>query len=212
MWYSSCGVVCGRTVSCLIKQLIRSSYSVPATNSVESLNLLHFIFRRTQSRTQEAYSSFERWKAEVRAICSKMSHLDRPHELCPPQDVGGDAANYQYPPPPGEDNEQTRAYHYPAASNSSFVPPSISYNRQFLQPGGYPQESRVNPHDSYTNAQQSLSDYGRDHHSSSHGFQHMPSTRSAPKQRAAVACRYCRRRKVSRYSFLTVIYISTFDF
>jgi hypothetical protein len=139
-----------------------------------------------------------------------MSHLDPPRESCPPQDMGGDAAKYQYPPPP--ENEQTRAYHYPAASNSSFIPPSISYDSQFRQPGGYPQVSRVNYRDSYTDAQQLSSDYDRDQLGSSHGFQHMSSTRSTPRQRATVACRYCRRRKVSRYSFLTVIYISKVDF
>ncbi len=135
-------------------------------------------------------------------ICSNMSHLDQPGGLFPPQDMG-DAAKYQYPPPSGEGYEHTRAYDQPASSsNSSVILPSISYDTQFLQPGGYPQDSGVNLQDSYRDAQQPLPDYGRDELGSWNGFQHMSFRQSAPRQRAAIACRYCRRRKVRRYSFL----------
>jgi hypothetical protein len=135
-------------------------------------------------------------------ICSSMSHLNQPDESCPSQDMGGDADKYQYPPPPGEEYEHTRAYNSHTSLNSTLILPSMSYDSQSLQTDGYPQELRVNPQDSYTDAQQSLSDYGRVELGSWNGFQHMLSTPSAPRQRAAIACRYCRRRKVSRFSFL----------
>ncbi|KAH6667209.1 hypothetical protein B0J14DRAFT_676940 [Halenospora varia] len=125
-----------------------------------------------------------------------MSHLNQPDESCPSQDMGGDVAKYQYPPPPGEEYEHTRAYHSHTSLNSSVILPSMSYDSQCLQTDGYPQELRVNPQDSYRDAQQSLSDYGRVELGSWNEFQHMLSTPSAPRQKAAIACRYCRRRKI----------------
>jgi hypothetical protein len=131
------------------------------------------------------------------AICPIMSHLNQPN-------MGGDAAKYQYryPPPPGEEYEHARAYHPYNSLNGSVILPSISYNSQSLQAGGYPQESRVNPQDSHTNSQQWPSDYRRDEVGSWNGFQRVLFTPSAPRQRAAIACRYCRRRKVRHFSFL----------
>jgi hypothetical protein len=127
--------------------------------------------------------------------CSNMLHLDQAGGSCPPQDMG-DAANYQYPPPSGEGYEPTGAYYQPASSNNSFMLPPMSYD------DGYPQDSRVNPRGSYGDVQQPLSDYGRDELGSRNGFQHMSFTQSTPRQRAAIACRYCRRRKVRSFSFL----------
>jgi hypothetical protein len=130
--------------------------------------------------------------------------MNQPNESCPSQDMGSDAAEYQYryPPPPGEEYEHARAHHPYTSLNSSVILPSISYDSQSLQAGGYPQESKVNPQDSHTNAQQWSSDYGRDEVESWNGFQRMLFTPSAPRQRAAIACRYCRRRKVRHFSFL----------
>jgi hypothetical protein len=169
-------------VSCLISRVIHSSYSVPATNT-------------------RASPLFDRSKAEIVVIYLNMSHFDQTGESCPSQDMGEDAAKYQYPPPPGEGYEHTRAYPYQASSNSSAIPVSLSYDSQFLQPDGYPPVSRVNP-------QQSLLDYGRDELGYWDGFQHMSFTHSAPRQRAAIACRYCRRRKVRRFSLLNTHWIA----
>lgn len=148
------------------------------------------------------------------AICPIMSHLNQLNESCPSPDMGGDAAKYQYryPPPPGEEYEHARAYHPYTSLNSSARLPSTSYDSQSLQAGGYPQESRVNSQDSHTNAQQWSSDYGRDEVESWNGFQRMLFTPSAPRQRAAIACRYCRRRKVRHFSLLNSNMQSTFDF
>lgn len=109
----------------------------------------------------------------------------------------GDAVNYQYLPPSGEGYEPTGAYYQPASSNSGFMLPPMSND------DGYPQDSRVHPQGSYSDVQQALSDYGRDKLGSWNGFQHMSFTQLAPRQRAAIACRYCRRRKVRSFSFLS---------
>lgn len=108
----------------------------------------------------------------------------------------------RYPPPPGEEDER-RAYHQRANSNVTL--PSMSYESQYGQPtngyspgpqsngyasgsGGYP------PQDPYR--QQAPGGYQQDYGRG--GSQHMAFSQSAPRQRTAIACRYCRRRKVSR--------------
>jgi hypothetical protein len=166
------------------------------TYSFDNL-IFSIISKRIPFRAQRDSSLLDRLKAEIVVICSNMSHSDQHGGSCPPQDMR-DAANYQYPPPSEEGYEQTRPYYQLASSSdSSVILPSISYDAQFLQPGGYPQDSRVNPQDSrvnlqasYRDAQQQLPDHGRDEPGSWNGF-HTSFTQSAPRQRAAIACRYC---------------------
>jgi hypothetical protein len=113
----------------------------------------------------------------------------------------------QYPPPPGEEDDRARAYHQRAPSNSSNVTlPSMSpYDPQHGQPpNGYAPDPRAYPPQDpyrqqapggYRDDRAYQQDYGRG------GPQHMAFSQSAPRQRTAIACRYCRRRKVSTYPF-----------
>ncbi len=110
-----------------------------------------------------------------------------------------DPGESQYPPPPEED-DRARAYHQRAPSSSSVTLPSISpYDPQYAAPNGYAPDLRAYRPDPYRDAQQG---YGRDDRG---GYQvdyrggapqHMAFSQSAPRQRTAIACRYCRRRKV----------------
>ncbi|RDL40993.1 Uncharacterized protein BP5553_00972 [Venustampulla echinocandica] len=106
----------------------------------------------------------------------------------------------QYPPPPGEEDERARAaYHQRAVSNSSGVtlPPISPYEQQYAsQPNGYTPAYQQGPYRpppppaAYPNDRGYQQDYGRG------GPQHMAFSQSAPRQRTAIACRYCRRRKI----------------
>jgi len=128
-----------------------------------------------------------------------MSYQDQSSGYPPPRDAR-DQSESQYPPPPGEEDDRVRAYHHRIPSSSSVTLPSISpYDPQYVQPpNGYPPDPRAYQQDPYR-AQPGpyrddrgyQQDYGRA------APQHMAFSQSAPRQRTAIACRYCRRRKVS---------------
>jgi len=143
-----------------------------------------------------------------------MSYQDQSGGYPPPREQDSQSS---YPPPPDADEER-RAYHQRAPSSSSSVTlPSISpYEPQYgQQPNGYAPDPRAYPPpDPYRQAapggyredRQYQQDYGRGQP------QHMAFSQSAPRQRTAIACRYCRRRKVSTHilieppaSFLVVV-------
>jgi hypothetical protein len=134
-----------------------------------------------------------------------MSYPDQQGGPYPPRDMR-DPGESQYPPPPEED-DRARAYHQRAPSSSSVTLPSISpYDPQYAAPNGYAPDPRAYRPDPYRDAQQG---YGRDDRG---GYpvdyrgaapQHMAFSQSAPRQRTAIACRYCRRRKV-RYNRLYI--------
>jgi hypothetical protein len=127
-----------------------------------------------------------------------MSYPDQSGGPYPPRDIR-DPGESQYPPPPEED-DRARAYHQRAPSSNSVTLPSISpYDPQYAAPNGYAPDPRVYRPDPYRDTQQG---YGRDDRG---GYpvdyraaapQHMAFSQSAPRQRTAIACRYCRRRKV----------------
>lgn len=111
-----------------------------------------------------------------------------------------DQQESQYPPPPGEEDDRARAYHNRGPSSGSGVTlPSISpYEHHYAPPNGYPTDPRGYQQDpyrappgQYRDDRGYQQDYGRG------GAQNMAFTQSAPRQRTAIACRYCRRRKVS---------------
>ncbi|CAG8974062.1 hypothetical protein HYALB_00009564 [Hymenoscyphus albidus] len=128
-----------------------------------------------------------------------------------------DQPQSQYPPPPGEEDDRARAYHHPhhrapPSSNGVTLPPLSPYETPSpygaQQPppqhaNGYPPVPQSYPQGppgpysapqaGYRNDrpyQQPAQDYGRP------GQQHMAFSQSAPRQRTAIACRYCRRRKI----------------
>ena len=109
----------------------------------------------------------------------------------------------QYPPPPGEEDERAPPYHQRAPSNTNIILPAMSPygDPQYSQPqNGYP-DPRGYQADPYRAPQQSYRDdrgYQQDHGRG--GPQHMAFSQSAPRQRTAIACRYCRRRKVSTFA------------
>jgi hypothetical protein len=114
-----------------------------------------------------------------------------------------DQPESQYPPPPGEEDDRARAYHQRASSNSVTLPSISPYDPQYAQPNGYPADPRAYQQDPYRappgpyrDDRGYQQDYGRG------GPQHMAFSQSAPRQRTAIACRYCRRRKVSRRTSL----------
>lgn len=109
----------------------------------------------------------------------------------------------QYPPPPGEEDDRAPApYHQRAPSNTNITLPAISPygDPQYAQQpqNGYPDPRayqadpyRVPPGvGQYRDDRGYQQDYGRG------GPQHMAFSQSAPRQRTAIACRYCRRRKI----------------
>ncbi|KAL3426539.1 C6 transcription factor [Phlyctema vagabunda] len=113
-------------------------------------------------------------------------------------------AESQYPPPPGEEDDRARLYHQRMPSSSSAVTlPSISqYDTQYAPPppNGYAPDPRYQPSPygappppppgQYRDDRAYQADYGRG------APQHMNFSQSAPRQRTAIACRYCRRRKI----------------
>lgn len=113
----------------------------------------------------------------------------------------------EYPPPPGEEDDR-RAYNARMAQampQSNVTLPSISspYDPQYAPPppNGYAPDPRYRPEQQYHAGQPQPyppqrgypGDYPRG------GPQHMQFATSAPRQRTAIACRYCRRRKVSKH-------------
>ena len=123
----------------------------------------------------------------------------------PPRD-GRDPPESQYPPPPGEEDDRARAYHQRApSSNSGVTLPSISpYDPQYAQPNGYGPDPRAYQPDPYRNAPPGAyrDDRAYPDHYGRGGPQQMAFSQSAPRQRTAIACRYCRRRKVSTDSLI----------
>lgn len=114
-----------------------------------------------------------------------------------------DQPESQYPPPPGEEDDRARAYHQRMSSaGGSITLPSISpYDPQYAQPpNGYPPDPRAYPQDAYRPGPGPYRDerpYPQDYGRGAAAQQHMAFSQSAPRQRTAIACRYCRRRKVS---------------
>ncbi|KAH6710997.1 hypothetical protein DL95DRAFT_399942 [Leptodontidium sp. 2 PMI_412] len=107
----------------------------------------------------------------------------------------------QYPPPPGEEDDRARgAYHQRGQSSGGGVTlPSISPYDHYsapppngypADPRGYQQDPYRAPPGQYRDDRGYQQDYGRG------GAQNMAFTQSAPRQRTAIACRYCRRRKI----------------
>lgn len=126
---------------------------------------------------------------------TEMSYQDQAGGYPPPPREG----ESQYPPPPGEEDDR-RAYHQRAPSSSSVTLPSIS-PYEYAQPSnGYTPDPRAYAQDPYRQPppggqyrdDRAQYDYGR-----SGPPQQMNFSQSAPRQRTAIACRYCRRRKVS---------------
>ncbi|TVY56899.1 hypothetical protein LSUE1_G010017 [Lachnellula suecica] len=113
-----------------------------------------------------------------------------------------EGSHSNYPPPPGEEDDRARAYHQRAPSNSNVTLPSISpYDSQYgPQQNGYGPDPRAYPpQDPYRQQQGPPGGYrDRDYQQefSRGGPQHMAFSQSAPRQRTAIACRYCRRRKI----------------
>ncbi|KAI9732038.1 MAG: hypothetical protein M1818_007633 [Claussenomyces sp. TS43310] len=131
-----------------------------------------------------------------------MSYPEQPGGPYPPRDMR-DPNESQYPPPPGEEDDRARAYHQRAPSAGGITLPSMSqsitsYDQQYGMPGVYQQDPRYRP-DPYRDVPQG--GYGRDDRSyqgdyGRGGPQQMSFQQSAPRQRTAIACRYCRRRKI----------------
>ncbi|TAQ84660.1 hypothetical protein B7494_g7017 [Chlorociboria aeruginascens] len=107
-----------------------------------------------------------------------------------------------YPPPPGE-SERGRTYHQrtPSSGGNATLPPMATYDSQYAQPNGYSPDPRAYPQpDPYRSPPQPgpfrddrvyQVDYAR-----APPQQQMSFSQSAPRQRTAIACRYCRRRKI----------------
>ena len=114
-----------------------------------------------------------------------------------------DQPESQYPPPPGEEDDRVRAFHQRMPSTgSSITLPSISpYDPQYGQPpNGYQQDPRAYQQDPYRPPPGPYRDeraYSQEYGRGAPPPQHMAFSQSAPRQRTAIACRYCRRRKVS---------------
>lgn len=127
-----------------------------------------------------------------------MAYQDHSGGYPPPRD-SRDYSESQYPPPPGEEDDRARAYHHqriPSAPGSVTLPSISPYgvpNGYAPDPRGYQQPPyREPPPGAYRDDRgYPPQDYGRG------APQHMAFSQSAPRQRTAIACRYCRRRKVS---------------
>jgi hypothetical protein len=136
------------------------------------------------------------------AIYQNMSYPDQPGGSYPPRNMR-DPGESQYPPPPEED-DRTRAYHQRGPSTNVTLPSISPCDPQYAALNRYPPDLRAYRPDPYMGGQ--LGPYGRDDRG---GYrvdygrgppQHMNFSQSAPRQRTAIACRYCRRRKVSNIS------------
>lgn len=135
-----------------------------------------------------------------------MSYPDQPGGPYPPARDPRDLVESQYPPPPaeyppppGEEDDRARAYHQRMPLSNNVTLPTISpYDPQYAPSNGYPQDPRAYRPDPYHPGQQAA--YGDRPYQGEYsrgGPQHMAFSQSAPRQRTAIACRYCRRRKVS---------------
>lgn len=112
----------------------------------------------------------------------------------------------KYPISEERDN-RIRPYHHhhhqrELSSNSSFTLPSITHDQV------YAQQSHTIPQDQrpVSESRQNSSSPAINQEYNRSNPQQVPLTQSAPRQRTAIACRYCRRRKVSvsycrRYSY-----------
>ena len=132
------------------------------------------------------------------AIHHIMAYSDQPGGPYPSRDMR-EPGESQYPPPPGEEDDRSRAYHQRGLSSSVTLPSISPYDPQFAVPNGYPQGSRVSRSDAYRDTPQAYGRDERDNYQADYGrsaSQHIAFTQSAPRQRTAIACRYCRRRKV----------------
>lgn len=126
-----------------------------------------------------------------------MAYQDHSGGYPPPRD-SRDYSESQYPPPPGEEDDRARAYHHqriPSAPGSVTLPSISPYgvpNGYAPDPRGYQQPPyREPPPGAYRDDRgYPPQDYGRG------APQHMAFSQSAPRQRTAIACRYCRRRKI----------------
>jgi hypothetical protein len=135
-------------------------------------------------------------------ICSNMTYSEQHGGSDSLHDMG-DSSQYQYPPLPEDGDDRIKPYYQQtSSSNISVILPSISHDTLGPQPHSHPQDSLANLPDT-GDAQLPLPEYGRNQHGSWNGSQHMSFTQSAPRQRAAIACRYCRRRKVRCSPFLS---------
>lgn len=105
----------------------------------------------------------------------------------------------EYPPPPGEEDDRARAYHQRAPMPTNVTLPSISpYDPQYAATNGYPQDPRYRQDPYHQGPPQGAYDqraYQGEYNRG--GPPHMAFSQTAPRQRTAIACRYCRRRKVS---------------
>ncbi|KAH8654429.1 hypothetical protein BGZ60DRAFT_153967 [Tricladium varicosporioides] len=125
----------------------------------------------------------------------------------PPPGEREEQRESQYPPPPGEEDERARAYHQRGPSNSSNITlPSMNpydSHSQYSQPqngygpgpSNYPQDPyRPGPGQGpYRDDRGYQQDYGRGAPLSQNN---LAFSQQAPRQRTAIACRYCRRRKI----------------
>ena len=132
---------------------------------------------------------------------SNMSYQDPRGGYPPPPDNREES---QYPPPPGEEDDRARAYHQRGQSAASNVTlPSMStYNAPYGAPVSYSPDPRAYQQDSYRSPPAAYPDdraYQPDYRTPPPAP--MPYQQSAPRQRTAIACRYCRRRKVSSGTF-----------
>lgn len=157
------------------------------------------------SSEQGAPASIQQMVTFVRYADPEMSYHDQNGGYPPPGEQQS-----QYPPPPGSEDEDRRAYHQRGHS-SGVTLPSISPYEYSQPPSGYPADQRGYPQDPYGQAAAASpyrddrayqpQDYGRGSsngggNSASGSGGHMTFNQSAPRQRTAIACRYCRRRKI----------------
>lgn len=127
-----------------------------------------------------------------------MSYQDQNGGYPPPREPEPQS---QYPPPPGEDDDRARAYHQHGSSGSSVTLPSIGgYESHYgQQPNGYQDPRAYPPQDQYRQAPPGSYRDDRAYHQQDYAggrAQHIAFSQAAPRQRTAIACRYCRRRKI----------------
>lgn len=161
--------------------------------------------------------------SNVAIYTSNMSYQDHNGGYPPPRE---NESQYPPPPGEEDDRARAYHPHQrnPSAGASNITLPSIAaqYDPQYQPPNGYAQDPRAyGPQDPYRVHQppppthyrddrQYQGDYGRgsgipggqhipgpgQHMNGGGPGQHMTFNQSAPRQRTAIACRYCRRRKV----------------
>ncbi|RKF72469.1 hypothetical protein GcM1_248188 [Golovinomyces cichoracearum] len=120
-----------------------------------------------------------------------MSYHDRNAGYGPPRDLN----ESQHQSPPREEDERARSYYKNdnPRNGSVSLPPITPYDNVYpqQQPPGFPQEQRVYPE---TYRQATGSAYPQEYTRS--GEPSISFGPAAPRQRTAIACRYCRRRKI----------------